>query len=198
MIEFVGQKETTEHPGSNGNGTAMRSSYLEYLPAFYRDSEFMGQFLLIFESILKPIENTVGTLPLYFDPRLTPESLLPWLASWLDLALDSSLPVSRRRELVRSAAELYRWRGTKRGLSEYIRICTGGIPEISEYIPGMRLSSETKLGIDTQLGSSGSGYHFTVNLKLSTRDAISESYVKAIIDSQKPAHTRYTLHLIRG
>ena len=89
---------------NNHNGVALQSSYLEYLPALYRDDEFMGQFLLIFESILKPIENTVDNLPWYFDPLMIPEPLLPWLASWLDLVLDSTWPLSRRREMVKSAS----------------------------------------------------------------------------------------------
>lgn len=195
MIEFVSQKNSRETSDGSRNGAKLQSSYLEYLPAFYRDSEFMGQLLLIFESLLKPIENTVNNLPLYFDPRLTPEALLPWLGSWLDLALDPTLPAASRRELVRSAAELYRWRGTRRGLSEYIRICTGVVPEISEHISGMRLSPETKLGIDTKLGSSGTGHHFTVTLDLNGQDAVSPGVVRAIIDAQKPAHTIYTLQL---
>jgi phage tail-like protein len=196
MIEFVGQREPVVSP-DRGNGSAIQSTYLEYLPALYRDSEFMGRFLLIFESVLGPIENMVGSLPLYFDPCLTPEPFLPWLASWLDLVLDTSVTLDRRRELVGSAAELYRWRGTRRGLSEYIRVCTGVVPEISEYIPGMRLGPDTKLGIDTQLGSSGVGYRFTVTLKLNANDTVRDSFIKAIIDSQKPAHTTYTLQIVR-
>ena len=172
-----------------------QSSYLEYLPALFRDDEFMGQFLLIFESILKPIDNTVDNLALYLDPMMTPEPLLPWLAFWVDLTRDPTCPLERRRELVKAAAELYRWRGTKRGLTEYLRIYTGSIPEISEYIPGMRLDHETKLGIDTQLGSSGTGHHFTVTMELDENSEINASTVKAIIEAQKPAHTVYTLQI---
>ena len=173
------------------------SSYLNYLPALYRDDELMGQFLLIFESIMKPIDNTIGNLNLYFDPLMIPESLLPWLASWLDLALDPSWPLHKRRELVKSIAELYRWRGTKRGLSEYLRIYTGTVPEISEYIPGMSLDPETKLGIDTRLGSSGAGFHFTVTLYLDEDNAVNDNTIRAIIESQKPAHAGYTLQIRR-
>jgi phage tail-like protein len=180
---------------NNQSSAKIQSSYLEYLPALYRDDEIMGQFLLIFESVLKPIEHTVDNLPLYFDPQMIPEPLLPWLASWVDLALDSSWPIERRRELVKSAAELYGWRGTKRGLAEFLRIYTGSVPEISEYIPGMRLEQETKLGVNTQLGSSGEGHHFTVTLELDGNGEIDISKVRAIIEAQKPAHTVYTLQI---
>ncbi|MFC1892692.1 phage tail protein [Chloroflexota bacterium] len=180
---------------NNGNGVRTESSYLEYLPGLYRDDEFMGQFLLIFESIMKPLERTVSDLALYFDPMVTPESLLNWLAYWVDLALDPTWPIERRRELVKSAAELYRWRGTKRGLAEYLRIYTGSVPEISEYIQGMRLDQETKLGINTKLGSSGEGHHFTVSLEFDSENEIDINTVRSIIESQKPAHTVYTLQI---
>jgi len=180
---------------NNQSSMKLQSSYLEYLPALFQDDEFMGQFLLIFENILKPVENTVDNLALYFSPLMTPESLLPWLASWVDLTLDPTWPEERRRELVKSAAELYRWRGTKRGLSEYLRIYTGSVPEISEYIPGMRLDQDTELGINTRLGSSGTGHHFTVTLELDESSEIDVNTVKAIIETQKPAHTVYTLQI---
>lgn len=180
---------------NNQSSMKLQSSYLEYLPALFRDDEFIGQFLLIFENILKPVENTVDNLALYFSPLMTPEPLLPWLASWVDLTLDPTWPEERRRELVKSAAELYRWRGTKRGLSEYLRIYTGSVPEISEYIPGMRLDQDTELGINTRLGSSGTGHHFTITLELDESSEIDVNTVKAIIETQKPAHTVYTLQI---
>ena len=179
----------------SNNAVKLQSSYLDYLPGFYQDDEFMRQFLLIFESVLNPIENTIGNLPLYFDPLLTPEPLLPWLASWVDLTLDPTWPIERRRELVRSAAELYRWRGTRWGLAEYLRIYTGSTPEILEYIPGMRLDQETKLGINTQLGSSGTGHHFTVTVELDGKSYINTNTIRGIIEAQKPAHTVYTLQI---
>jgi phage tail-like protein len=183
----------------NVNGKALlKSNYIQYLPALYRDDEFMGQFLLIFESVMKPLENSVNNLELYLDPQMTPESLLTWLGSWVGLALDPTLPLERRRELVKRSAELYRWRGTRHGLFEYLRIYTGTVPEISEYIPGMQLDSGTKLGIETKLGSSGKGHHFTVTLYLDENHTVSTDAVKAIIDSQKPAQAVYTLDIRRN
>jgi phage tail-like protein len=67
-------------------GVQQMSHLLNYLPSIYRDDEFMEKFLLIFESILNPIVNTVDNLALYFDPGLTPEPA-SWLASWVGLAL---------------------------------------------------------------------------------------------------------------
>lgn len=175
--------------------TEYQSRLLDYLPSVYREDKMMNQFLLIFESILNPIENTVDNMALYFDPRLTPESILPWLASWVDITLDPQWPLERRRELVSKASELYRWRGTRRGLSEYLRIYTGKTPQIIEYIPGMILDKETELGVNTVLGSSGTGHHFTVILDLDESDNIDQKVIRRIIEQQKPAHTDYTLQI---
>ncbi len=181
----------------NDNQIELRSSYLDHLPGIYRDNEFMGRFLLVFESVLGPIQNQADNLSSYFDPLTTSRTLLPWMASWMDLVLDQTWPEKQRRELVKSAAELYRWRGTRRGMMEYLRIYTGVVPEITEYIPGMRLDPETRLGVNTKLGSSGGGYHFNVTLHLDGDNTADMSKVRAIIEAQKPAHTVYTLQ-IRG
>jgi hypothetical protein len=61
----------------------------------------------------------------------------------------------------------------------------------------MRLDHETKLGINTQLGSSGEGHHFTVSLELNGNNEVDIYTVRSIIESQKPAHTVYTLQIRR-
>jgi phage tail-like protein len=182
----------------NRNVKRIEHSFLEYLPSLYRDDKNMEQFLHIFEDILNPIENTVDNLELYFDPSLTTEPVLSWLASWLGLVLDANLPIERRRELVASASELYRWRGTKKGLTEYLRIYTGNAPDISESVTGMRLDRDNRLGINTRLGSSGKGFQFTVTLRLEANSPISVNTLKSIIDAEKPAHAVYTLQVTQN
>jgi phage tail-like protein len=182
----------------NRNVKRIEHSFLEYLPSLYRDDKNMEQFLHIFEDILNPIENTVDNLELYFDPSLTTEPVLSWLASWLGLVLDANLPIERRRELVASASELYRWRGTKKGLTEYLRIYTGNAPDISESVTGMRLDRDNRLGINTRLGSSGKGFQFTVSLRLEDNSPISVNTLKSIIDAEKPAHAVYTLQVTQN
>ena len=180
---------------SNVN-TERRSSYLEYLPAIYRDDPLIGQFLLIFESIMTPIEHTIDNITSYFDPSMAPKHFLPWLASWLDLSLDQNWPEDKRRKLVKSAVELYRWRGTRWGLAEYIRIYTGIEPEIHEFTPGMMLDGDTRMGSEAQLGSGVDWYHFTVILHVDKAQKIDHSKVHAIIEAQKPAHSTYSLRFV--
>ena len=94
-----------------------QSSYLKYLPAGYSESEFFGRFLMIFESVLGPLEVLVNNLAYYFDPATTPQELLPWLAGWTRLELlglvnNEGWPVERRREMVKAAPWLFQWQGS--------------------------------------------------------------------------------------
>lgn len=175
---------------------SQRSSYLKYLPGIYSESDFMGRFLMIFESVLGPIEEMVDNIAYYFDPRTTPEELLPWLASWVDLALDEGWPIERRRDLVRSAVSLFRWRGTRRGLATYLQIYTGVEPQITESYGGIPLRGQARLGWNTVLGS-GMHHVFTVKLEVEDPAKLNVGHLKAIIEAEKPAHAAYKLLLVK-
>lgn len=162
------------------------SSYLHYLPPIYHEHDFVRRFLLIFQSILDPLARTIDQTQMYFDPRITTESFLPWLASWMDLVLNENWPVERRRALISAGADLYRWRGTRYGLSEFIRIYTGVAPRIVE--PGQEKANEKRLP----------AHVFQVILEVPDPSAIDRALVMAIIESEKPAHTSYMLDIRRA
>ncbi len=161
-----------------------QSSYLKYLPAFLGGNEFLGRFLLIFEQILTPLDRQIDQLYQYFDPRLAPPDFLPWLASWLGLVLDERWPEGQRRELIRAAVELYEWRGTRRGLSEFLRLYTGFTPEIVE--PGVGKGAKAD-----------QAHRFIVRIKSSEPDKLDRALLMSIIDLEKPAHAGYKLEVIR-
>lgn len=173
-----------------------RSSYLKYLPAIYSDNDFMGRFLMIFEHVLGPVESILDNLSYYFDPGTIPQELLPWLASWVNLVLDDTWPLERRRALVKSAVELYQLRGTRRGVKEYILAYTGVEPNIEEDFAGLILGESAQLGRNTVLGGGGGQYTFTVTLELEDPDSVELGQLRTIIEEEKPAHTSYTLRIV--
>ncbi len=160
-----------------------QSSYLKYLPSFFGGNEFLGRFLLIFEQIVTPLDRQIDQLYQYFDPRLAPPDFLPWLASWLGLVLDERWPEGQRRELIRAAVELYEWRGTRRGLSEFLRLYTGFTPEIVE--PGVGKGAKAD-----------QAHRFVVRIKSSEPDKLDRALLMSIIDLEKPAHAGYKLEVM--
>lgn len=171
------------------------SRYLEHLPDIYSEDEFTGRFLRIFEDILEPIGQVIEHSYVYFDPLMAPERLLPWLASWLDLSLDEEWPLEKRRRLIGAAVHLYQLRGTLRGLREYLGIYCGVQPAIVEHHDGFRLSATSRLGWNTVLGD-GRGHFITVELRLNRSSHVKIRKVKAIVESQKPAHVAYQIKVI--
>ncbi len=182
---------------SETSALSRRSTYLKYLPAIYSESDFMGRFLMIFEGIQGPIEGMVQNIAYYFDPNTTPEELLPWLASWVNVALDDSWPIERRRRLVKSAVELFQRRGTRRGMAEYLRVYAGVEPQIVEESGGIPLSGNARLGWNTVLGS-GTHHTFTVTLELDDPESLNVGHLKAIIEAEKPAHAGYKLRIVNA
>ena len=184
-----------------------RGDYLKYLPAIYQEDEFMGRFLMLFESFLKPLEGQIESQDSYLDPRIAPPEFLPWLASWSGLALDEQLPEERRRVLLKEMPVLYKKRGTRWGLQRHLEIFTGGTVQITEhYSRNFALGERAFLGPGVALGVKNVPNTFSVAIQLPPAEApsgeedqqamkILEQKIIAIIEAAKPVHTGYELQI---
>ncbi len=183
------------------------SSYLDFLPGLYREVDFAGRFLSIFEQAFDPAVQTLDVLSAYLDPLTAPEALLPFLAHWVAWPLDSRWELKQQRRLIRNAITLYRWRGTRWGLRFYLHLYTGlpldehiheevnkhiGIEEV--FSQGFALG-KTRIGQDSMLGG-GRPYHFIVHLRPERTDQIDERLVREIIEREKPAFCTYELDIV--
>ena len=151
------------------------SRYLSDLPMIYHDNLFLGRFLQIFESIWEPLEQRQDHIDMYLDPRTCPASFLPWLASWLDVNLDPAWPEPRQRAILTEAYELYRWRGTRYGLTRVIELSIGVVPEIVEE-PGLP-------------------HVIRVKISQNAEQPIDRQALEDVIVAHKPAHVGYILEL---
>lgn len=190
----------------NAKKSELVSNYLQYLPANLQEQEFVGQFLLAFEKILSGLadlpsddkiitgdsvnppglEEIIDRLYLYFNPQETPETFLSWLAGWVALSLRDDWSVEVKRAFIQQIVKLYRWRGTKQGLTAVLKL----------YL--INAGFGDKVEIFDQFDDFPN--YFQVQLTLNDRDP--EKYwrqariAKAIIDQEKPAHTYYALKIL--
>jgi len=189
---------------------AAAGRYLRFLPRVYQEQdEVMARFLMLFESFWSPIDKQIDHMPLYFDPAFTPLKLLPWLASWVDLTLDDHWPEAKRRQLLKAAVSLYRKRGTRRGLQEYLEIYTGAQVLISEHgAHNFLLGPGARLGPGVALGTLNMPHTFTVTVYLPPAGTVGATaaerkryeadrrqMIESIIEAEKPAHTSYNLRI---
>jgi phage tail-like protein len=125
---------------------ASRFSYVSrYLPELYHETafgpdanqvlplgapstpaDFLERFVDNFEGVLTLLEDRMANAYLLTDPQTTPDTALAWLGSWIGMTFDPAYPEAQRRRLLPATPELYRYRGTARGLGLALDIATAG------------------------------------------------------------------------
>jgi phage tail-like protein len=175
---------------------AGRSQMLDYLPRIFRRDAFLAQFLLVFQSVLDPIERRIDTSQHFLDPELTPTCFLPWLASWLGLELTPGMDEASQRAAIERAIELYRWKGTRRGLREELRLRTGTRPLIVENFDGLRLGQDAALGMNTQLGTPRPGGIVVTLVAPPGVDDERVARAAEMIEELKPAHVGHVVRTV--
>ena len=186
------------------------SLYLDYLPDIYRRVDFVGRFLKVFETTFEPTVDVLDQQWAYLNPLTAPQAMLPFLAHWVGWSFQGPLSLSQQRVLIRYALEIYRWRGTRRGLRFYLHLASGlplddHLPDESQKAIGIHESfsqgcvlGTALLGRSTVLGGH-QPYHFSVHLRppadCPTDYAIDEALIRTIIDQEKPAFSSYSLSI---
>ncbi len=187
------------------------SSYLKYLPAIFgtdAGGEFLGQYLNIFEQVLTGLHQNpdliqfsliLKDIPGYFTPYQERDEFVNWLAYWVGLVLKEEWDPARKQDIIANIISLYRLRGTKYGLQQYLDLYTGGETAgrkitISEK-RSLFVVGEVVVGSTSRVGS-GYPWYFEVSLDLPAEDPVLEDGVKAIIEREKPAHTYYKFYVV--
>ena len=180
----------------NGHGRAYARSLISphplggYLPAVYQEDEFAQRFTSGLDDVMAPIFSVIDNFEAYLDPRLAPPDFLDWLATWMGLVADETWPVERRRAFVSSASELYRIRGTPRGLASHVRIFTGGEVQILER------------GATSWSATSGSslpgsrGFDFVVRVVVQDPSTLDAARLDALVAAAKPAHLTHKVEIV--
>jgi len=205
------------------------SAYLRHLPEIVRSprpdggAPFLGEFLKIFEALLagrddardigvSGLEDVIARFGEFIDAALAPveppapgqplrSEFLDYLASWAALALDQNWSLEKKREWARHIVPMYKRRGTRSGLQDYLRTFVNDNVFISEPPGGFTLAdpASSTLGVDTFLAGAPA-YYFRVGINYAFDGPFDlnewlniQKGTRAIIDLEKPAHTYYTL-----
>lgn len=173
--------------GVEGLGT--RYTLLDGLPAVYRVDPFAIDLVDGFDTVLAPIHAAVDDLDSYLDPALTPPDFLEWLGGWLGLVVDRSWPIRRRREFVRKAVAVYRWRGTAQGIARAVELYTGVMPEVID-------SGGVSVGPEP-MGRIPGNDPPEVVIRLRLADpGVDTDVVERIVSEVKPAHVRHRIEVV--
>ena len=178
------------------------AEYLRYLPELYSYDDFVNRFLMMFESFWKPINQQIAQGENYYDPDLTPDQFLKWLASWVGMEIDETFPRERVRELIKNAIPFYHSRGTAESLRFFLEMYSGGKVEIKERkAHNMTIGGVMGLGDGIALGMDNKPNTVLVSMtvpvsELTRTGFTKEKYakkIKSFIRNIVPAHTVFSL-----
>jgi phage tail-like protein len=77
---------------------------------------------------------------------------LRWLASWMALVLKEDWELEKKREVIARIIPIYRMRGTKRGLEEYLNIYVGKHISIIDEVEPFRVGVTSCIGKKARIG----------------------------------------------
>lgn len=164
------------------------------LPVIYqqtcRPNGPLNALLESMEVLQEQAETAVEHFPRLVNPRLTADKFLPMLAKWIDMehlfpprlieqdaSVDQLLSsgAGRLRELIANASLLARWRGTRRGLTEFLQIATG----LSGF------------AVDEHVNESGLLRPFHICVRGPEESEQYRPLIERIIHFEKPAHLTF-------
>jgi len=159
---------------------------------FRRYDENILAFTDALDEVLAPVWLAIDCYDAYVDPLLAPTDFLEMLSEWVGFPLDRNWSEAQMRRLVASAVELYRWRGTTRGLVALVHAYTGVVPEVIDS--GATVWSDqpgTEPG-----GSADATVRVVVDLPAGTASDLAR--LTRLIAASVPAHVDVTVEVRRG
>jgi phage tail-like protein len=210
---------------------AAKSEYLQYLPQVLRGSDesapgFLNGYLKVFEALLSgrddvpttphvdSLDGIIDAFPNRLDPGLTPidaaapgkpprSAFLDYLARWVALSFDQNWELDKKREWLKRIVPLYKRRGTRAGISEYLAMFVGHQARVEELPGGFIVGSKPNATVGLNSFIAGAPAHFfrvRINYGFPPDPFSIDAWknlrrgTRAIVDLEKPAHTYYTLH----
>ncbi len=106
---------------------------LAQLPMGMLEDDFFCRFVRIFQEVAGTYLDDLDNLDHLVDPSVAPTPFLPYLGSWLGVrSIDPSLADRLQRRIVQESSTMLAWRGTHRGLVQFLELVCDGPVEVTE------------------------------------------------------------------
>jgi phage tail-like protein len=162
------------------------------LPAIYRDLDPTTiELTEALDAVLAPVWLCLDNIHYYIDAATAPADFVAMLAGWVGLPLDHNWSDDQARRLVAQAVDLYRWRGTRRGIVALVEAYLGVSPAIEE-------TGETTW-YDSPEEAAPTGPDPAVRVRVDLAQHGSEDLIRLtrLIANNLPAHVAVTVEIVR-
>lgn len=112
-----------------------KQSWIGYLPEVYEKEDkdsFLERYLGIFQTIYEDFNEEIRQVPQKLDIESAQGEYLIWLAEWLGIGESYIWSEKQLRRLLKNGVSLYKRRGTRQGMIDFITLYTGEPPFIVE------------------------------------------------------------------
>ncbi len=179
-----------------------KQSWLRYLPEVYQSSDtshFLERYLAIFQSLHESMNQSIRQVPDMIDVDSAEKEFLTWLSQWLDIAGSYMWSEKQLRMLLKNGIRLYKKRGTREGMLEFIRLYTGGEAYLVEYYQIEPYMTDKALKESLSKLYGVSPYTFSVILKKEYVPTQNEyKSLLRLIDETKPAQMESNLVILES
>ena len=178
-----------------------RQSWISYLPEIYQSEDknmFFERFLAIYQTMYEDLNEEIRNVPYLLDVDDTNQEFLLWLAKWLDIAESYVWSKEQLRSLLKNAVRLYKIRGTRQAVKEFVKLYTNGVePYIVENFQIKQYKNKKNEVLLERLYGNNP-YQFQVIVKEENIPTVREyqTLIK-IIEEVKPAHMELELVVLK-
>ena len=175
---------------------ARRFDLWSMLPKHNRREDQTGdlwRFIACLQEVTDLLLAEVDRFPEFFDLERAPEAFVDLILADLGNPFPFDLDEIGKRRLASVLVEMYRQKGTARGIINAVRFFLGvEIDAVTAYAGEALVLGESELGVDWVLGPSSrfAIYAFDVIVGIPLTDAEREQ-LRAIVEYLKPAHTHF-------
>ncbi len=113
-----------------------KESWISYLPEIYQANDreqFLERYLAVFQTLHEEMNRKIREIPNILDVDSADYDYLVWLSGWLDIAGSYMWSEKQLAALLRNGVSLYKRRGTRQGILDFIRLYTGAEAFLVEY-----------------------------------------------------------------
>lgn len=110
-------------------------SWIRCLPEIYQKEDkngFLERFLAIYQTIYEDFNERIREVPRQFDVDVAGGPYLNRLARWIDIAESYIWSEDQLRRLLKNGVGLFKKRGTRQGVIEFVWLYTGERPYVVE------------------------------------------------------------------
>lgn len=178
-----------------------KQSWLSYLPELYEASDtehFLDHYLSVFQSIYDDWNVYIKEIPYLLDVNTTKTEYLDFLCQWIGVTKSQMWSDEKKRMLLSQAADLFRFRGTRKGLLKLLHLYLEAQVFLVEKHQWKQahLTPERKQLYESLYGNSS--YTITVLVKEESVPSRKEyQTLIQVIESEKPAQADLNLVVLK-